>query len=245
LPLTKLQSLFLSNNNIKIINNGDLNVLPSLKELALDHNSINEIYKDSFEGLQLKKLFLNNNQLYYLPHGLFDHWNVEQIVSIDLDFNPWDCICESEWIGQWLKENRFFTAAPETLTCLLRCQVSKSQVVAKSEPESHEFWITGFAAVLALLAIVFLLISAYIYFQENRGRIPTLSFLGRMPSDMIRLIPSQESLLFPNPIAGGELLKPSIKSLNVLSTISYTVDEEDQSSTEPKQDKKKVRFDNA
>jgi len=66
-----------------------------------------------------------------------------------------------------------------------------------------------------------------------------------MPSDMIRLIPSQESLLFPNPIAGGELLKPSIKSLNVLSTISYTVDEEDQSSTEPKQDKKKVRFDNA
>jgi Leucine-rich repeat (LRR) protein len=63
LPLQKLRSLFLSFNEIKVVEGGDLNVLPSLKEVALDHNQINEMSKEAFEGLQLTSR-INNFQLH-------------------------------------------------------------------------------------------------------------------------------------------------------------------------------------
>lgn len=42
-PLQKLQYLLLSENQLEVIDDGDLNVLPSLKELSLDHNKISQV----------------------------------------------------------------------------------------------------------------------------------------------------------------------------------------------------------
>jgi hypothetical protein len=61
---------------------------------------------------------------------------------------------------------------------------------------------------------------------------------------MIRLIPSQESLLsFPNPIANGELIKTD--KYSAVPTISIIVNEQTGTEIKPMNDKKRVRFDDA
>lgn len=81
----KLTSIFLSENEIKVIKDGDLNVLSALKELHLDHNKITDIQANALNGLKkLEKLYLNHNQLYYLPEALFEHWPINEIKAVDL-----------------------------------------------------------------------------------------------------------------------------------------------------------------
>ena len=50
----------------------------------MDYNQLTNIDKDALRGLQLRKLFLNNNQFHYLPDGIFEGWNTANIYSIDL-----------------------------------------------------------------------------------------------------------------------------------------------------------------
>lgn len=61
-----------------------MNTLPNLKELALDFNKISKIGRNTLKGLNLSKLFLNNNWLYYFPEGIFDYWDIKQIKAVDL-----------------------------------------------------------------------------------------------------------------------------------------------------------------
>lgn len=129
--------------------------------------------------------------------------------------------------------------------------------------EGHSFWITVIAIILAVVALIFLISASYIYMQSSCYPIGGAGLsLRNLPSDMIRLIPSQESLLsLPNPIATGVgnggselLLKPSIPP-QPISTISINIGQEKQkdflvdgiissnNSNNNKVDKKRVRFD--
>jgi Leucine-rich repeat (LRR) protein len=68
-PLKSLRTLLLSYNNIVVINDDDLTGLESIRNLALDHNLINKVAKNSFDGLKLKKLFLNSIHITPAKHA--------------------------------------------------------------------------------------------------------------------------------------------------------------------------------
>ena len=55
------------------------------------------------------------------------------------------------------------------------------------------------AGVLAFIALLFLAAIAYLYVHEACSRSPIP--LRRVTSDMMRLIPSVESLAYPNPVS--------------------------------------------
>lgn len=58
------------------------------------------------------------------------------------------------------------------------------------------------ASVLAVVALLFLVAIGYLYVQENcYSPMP----LKRVPSDMVQLIPSMESLSYPNPIVSTNI----------------------------------------
>ncbi|CAD5222310.1 unnamed protein product [Bursaphelenchus xylophilus] len=225
-PLTNLKSLFLTWNQISVLKHGELNVIPSLEDVSMDHNKLGTIDKDALTGLQLKKLFLNGNELYYLPEGLFQGWNTESIYSVDLAENPWECICGHEWIGEWLRTLGDRSTPSGNVGCLAYHCGNDVE-----ETPKHSAWITVVAGILAFVALLFLAAIAYLYIQETCGRSPIP--LKRIPSDMVRLIPSMESLSFPNPVA-GELIK---SNLNKPSTPAEGTEKDEA------KDKKRVRFD--
>ncbi|KAI1729126.1 leucine rich repeat domain-containing protein [Ditylenchus destructor] len=166
--LHELQSLFLSANIITTVEDGDLNVLPKLRNLLLDHNAISRIGRSALKGLKLTNLFLNNNKLYYLPEGVFDTLNVTEIKAVDLSDNPWECICGREWIGRWLNQlgqANMPSGGTHSLGCLAKgCEHTKEII---EEPTDHSLWITIIASILALVALIFLVTASYVYMQSN------------------------------------------------------------------------------
>uniref|UniRef100_A0A914I1K1 Leucine-rich repeat-containing protein 15 n=1 Tax=Globodera rostochiensis TaxID=31243 RepID=A0A914I1K1_GLORO len=228
-PLQKLKRLLLSNNVLQQLCEDDLAGLDALEELSLDHNNISkfkikitfQISKNAFVGLQLRKLFLNNNQLYYLPRGVFAGWNLSDVQAVDLSGNIWECICEQEWIGAWLKALGKADTHSGSLGCLdsnqcenvtkstpWLCGTDDGQSMGPSQGEggAYDAWIRLVACVLAFVAILFLAIAGYVYMQESWHTVT----IRRASSDTIRLIPSVESLFsLPNPIVVGNDLLPS------------------------------------
>ena len=243
-PLKSLRTLLLSYNNIVVINDDDLTGLESIRNLALDHNLINKVAKNSFDGLKLKKLFLNNNHLYYLPRGIFDGWNFSYLQAVDISENNWECICEQEWIGAWLAGIGSVNTPSGTLGCLIgKCEKAPPGKLYDVDVEGHELWIRIAACILAFVAILFLIIAGYVYVQESRYSLP----IKRSSSDTIRLIPSQENLFsFPNPIMVNDTSKQlqqhktptTIPPLSIQSSTGKVIVEGE----ETKRDRKKVRF---
>lgn len=148
-----------------------------------------------------------------------------------------------------------------SLGCLATCGFSKSNkfenktiTSINNDYEGHSFWITMIAIILAVVAFIFLIAASYIYMQSNCYSFGSAGLsLKNLPSDMLRLIPSQESLIsLPNPILGSSgselLLKPSIPP-KPISTISINIGHEKlidgimASNNTNKVDKKRVRFD--
>lgn len=218
-PLNKLETIYLSWNQIASLKTGELNAVRMLKTVTMDHNKLGTIDKDALSGLQLKKLFLNGNDLYYLPEGIFQGWDVKKISLVDLADNPWECICGHEWIGEWLRSLDDRSTPSGNVGCLAYHCGNEVE-----ETPKHSAWITVAAGILAFVALLFMAAIAYLYIQESCLRSPIP--LKRMPSDMIRLIPSLESLSFPNPLAGE--LKPNKGA---------------EGTTDDNKEKKRVRFD--
>ena len=153
-----------------------------------------QIAPNALKGLRLTRFFINSNRLYFLPENTFDSWNIDELEAVDLSDNQWECICGSEWIGPWLNSLGERNTPSGDLGCLLyRCDES-----IEKQRDQHSLIITIIASCLAVVAFLFLLAIAYLYIQENcYGTVP----IKRMPSDMVRLIPSMESLSYPNPFA--------------------------------------------
>lgn len=229
-PLKKLRVLSLARNKISNIEEGELNILSSLKELTLDHNKIEKVkvllpyftsnYVLSFfqinpgalKGLRLIKFFINSNRLYYLPEGTFDSWHTDDLEAVDLSDNLWECICGSEWIGPWLTQLGDRNTPSGDLGCLqYRCNEEEEK-----QRDQQSFILTIIASCIAVVAFLILVAIGYMYAQEYfYGTVP----LKRTPSDMVRLIPSMESLSLPNPFAPNvekgiiNLAGPSISTL--------------------------------
>ncbi|CAO2591833.1 SLIT and NTRK-like protein 6 [Lemmus lemmus] len=123
--LTRLQKLYLNGNHLTKLNKGMFLGLHSLEHLYLEYNAVKEILPGTFNPMpKLKVLYLNNNLLQVLPPHIFlgvpltrvnlktnqfTHLPVSNIlddldllVQIDLEDNPWDCSCDLVGLQQWL-----------------------------------------------------------------------------------------------------------------------------------------------
>ncbi|GAB1299167.1 SLIT and NTRK-like protein 6 [Apodemus speciosus] len=123
--LTRLQKLYLNGNHLTKLNKGMFLGLHNLEYLYLEYNAVKEILPGTFNPMpKLKVLYLNNNLLQVLPAHIFlgipltrvnlktnqfTHLPVSNIledldflIQIDLEDNPWDCSCDLVGLQQWI-----------------------------------------------------------------------------------------------------------------------------------------------
>jgi Leucine-rich repeat (LRR) protein len=96
LDVYKLKKLFLSNCNIRNISMDAFIGLENLEILDLSKNQLEYLPPALFDQLiNIKEIYLNNNNLTQLPRDIFSKIHVKMIR---LNENPWHCSCEmSEW----------------------------------------------------------------------------------------------------------------------------------------------------
>lgn len=107
---------FINNVNLSIINfahneltsihSDTFNGLNYLYELRLDNNRIVSFREDTFSKTitKLTKLYVNNNNLTYLPMKMLEDLE-KMVVYINLHSNPFQCACYTD-ILRWLNNNR-------------------------------------------------------------------------------------------------------------------------------------------
>uniref|UniRef100_UPI00398ED8A5 SLIT and NTRK-like protein 6 n=1 Tax=Pristiophorus japonicus TaxID=55135 RepID=UPI00398ED8A5 len=101
--LSALQYLYLEHNIIKEIVPGTFSALSQLKVLYLNNNLLHSLPPHIFAGIPLLRLNLKNNHFMHLPvSNLIDQ--LELIVQIDLEDNPWDCTCDLVSLKQWMEK---------------------------------------------------------------------------------------------------------------------------------------------
>ncbi|KAL8189948.1 UNVERIFIED_CONTAM: SLIT and NTRK-like protein 6 [Gekko kuhli] len=103
LGLQRLEYLYLEYNAIKEISPGTFNPMPKLKVLCLNNNLLQTLPPHIFSGVPLTRLNLKNNQFAHLPIGnVLD--DLDLLVQIELEDNPWDCTCNSVGLQQWIQK---------------------------------------------------------------------------------------------------------------------------------------------
>ncbi|XP_071965528.1 peroxidasin homolog isoform X2 [Antedon mediterranea] len=125
--LRDLNTLLLSNNDIRKIKNGAFDGLHQLRYLYLYKNRISEVESKAFSGLRnleqlylysnmlatmhtntfndlpaLERLFLNNNNISHIPLGTFTE--LRNLKRLRLDSNRLVCDCKMMWLVQMLQE---------------------------------------------------------------------------------------------------------------------------------------------
>ncbi|KAG5872998.1 hypothetical protein JTB14_024156 [Gonioctena quinquepunctata] len=103
--LTKLKLLNLGFNKISAIEINAFEQTPELETLVLTHNKLKEVDVRIFPRIGLNyltKLYLDNNELLFLPSGFF--FRLNSLEKITLVGNPWECSCH-DVINRILMEN--------------------------------------------------------------------------------------------------------------------------------------------
>uniref|UniRef100_A0A3Q0SEG6 Si:ch211-106k21.5 n=1 Tax=Amphilophus citrinellus TaxID=61819 RepID=A0A3Q0SEG6_AMPCI len=86
-----LQKVYLSHNRLKMLPGRFLASHPSLKELDLSGNLLQEFPEDFLkDSNNLQKLYLQENQLRFLPNTILQ---MPRLQKLELDGNHWDCSC--------------------------------------------------------------------------------------------------------------------------------------------------------
>ncbi|XP_060625488.2 SLIT and NTRK-like protein 6 [Anolis sagrei] len=103
LGLQRLEYLYLEYNAIKEVLPGTFNPMPKLKVLYLNNNLLQNLPPHIFAGVPLARLNLKTNQFAHLPVGnVLD--DLDLLVQIELEDNPWDCTCDSVGLQQWIQK---------------------------------------------------------------------------------------------------------------------------------------------
>uniref|UniRef100_A0A8C6SW26 SLIT and NTRK-like family, member 3a n=1 Tax=Neogobius melanostomus TaxID=47308 RepID=A0A8C6SW26_9GOBI len=135
-----LKRLFLHENKLEVFRNDTFLGLESLEYLQADYNVIKRIESGAFRHLhKLRVLILNDNLIPTLPNYLFrsvslTHLDLRgnrlktlpykgmleyigrSLMEIQLEENPWNCVCEIVQLKTWL-ERIPYTALVGEITC--------------------------------------------------------------------------------------------------------------------------------
>lgn len=135
-----LKRLFLHENKLEVFRNDTFLGLESLEYLQADYNVIKRIESGAFRHLhKLRVLILNDNLIPVLPNYLFrsvslTHLDLRgnrlktlpykgtleyvgrSLMEIQLEENPWNCVCEIVQLKTWL-ERIPYTALVGEITC--------------------------------------------------------------------------------------------------------------------------------
>ncbi|MCI4379375.1 hypothetical protein PGIGA_G00227410 [Pangasianodon gigas] len=138
--LSILKKLFLHENKLEVFRNDTFLGLESLEYLQADYNVIKKIESGAFRNLhKLRVLILNDNLIPMLPNFLFrsvslTHLDLRgnrlktlpykgtleyvgrSLMEIQLEENPWNCVCEIVQLKTWL-ERIPYTALVGDITC--------------------------------------------------------------------------------------------------------------------------------
>ncbi|KAM7130375.1 SLIT and NTRK-like protein 6 isoform 2-T3 [Ciconia maguari] len=103
LGLQHLEYLYLEYNAIKEVLPGTFNAMPKLKVLYLNNNLLQTLPPHIFSGVPLARLNLKTNQFSHLPvSNVLDE--LDMLVQIELEDNPWDCTCDSVGLQKWIQK---------------------------------------------------------------------------------------------------------------------------------------------
>nr|XP_028584118.1 SLIT and NTRK-like protein 6 [Podarcis muralis]XP_028584119.1 SLIT and NTRK-like protein 6 [Podarcis muralis]XP_028584120.1 SLIT and NTRK-like protein 6 [Podarcis muralis] len=103
LGLQRLEYLYLEYNFIKEVLPGTFHPMPKLKVLYLNNNLLQTLPAHIFSGVPLARLNLKTNQFAHLPVGnVLD--DLDLLVQLELEDNPWDCTCDSVGLQQWIQK---------------------------------------------------------------------------------------------------------------------------------------------
>ncbi|XP_069495356.1 SLIT and NTRK-like protein 6 [Ambystoma mexicanum] len=103
LGLLQLEYLYLEYNAIKEILPRTFNTMPKLKVLYLNNNLLHNLPAHIFSGVPLARLYLRSNQFSHLPvSNVLDE--LDLLVQIELEDNPWDCTCDLVGLKQWVQK---------------------------------------------------------------------------------------------------------------------------------------------
>ncbi|XP_066538233.1 SLIT and NTRK-like protein 3 [Hoplias malabaricus] len=138
--LSSLKRLYLHENKLEVFRNDTFLGLESLEYLQADYNVIKRIDSGAFRNLhKLRVLILNDNLIPVLPTFLFrsvslTHLDLRgnrlktlayrgtleyvgrSLMEIQLEDNPWNCVCEIVQLQAWL-ERIPYTAVVGEITC--------------------------------------------------------------------------------------------------------------------------------
>ncbi|MBN3324595.1 SLIK3 protein, partial [Atractosteus spatula] len=138
--LSALKRLYLHENKLEVFRNDTFMGLESLEYLQADYNVIKRIESGAFRNLnKLRVLILNDNLIPLLPNFLFrsvslTHLDLRgnrlkhlpyrgtleyigrSLMEIQLEENPWNCICDIVQLKTWL-ERIPYTALVGEITC--------------------------------------------------------------------------------------------------------------------------------
>ncbi|KAG9333127.1 hypothetical protein JZ751_013444 [Albula glossodonta] len=138
--LALLKRLYLHENKLEVFRNDTFSGLESLEYLQADYNVIKRIESGAFRNLnKLRVLILNDNLIPALPSFLFrsvslTHLDLRgnrlrtlayrgtleyvgrNLMEIQLEENPWNCVCDIVQLKAWL-ERVPYTALVGEITC--------------------------------------------------------------------------------------------------------------------------------
>lgn len=102
-PLTNLQCINASNNNLKFLPSVFLK-LHNLKTVILTNNSIPQWHQPTFQSGKLETLNLENNAIGYLDTDFLP----TSIKELNLKGNPFRCTCDLVPFIIWAKQNKLY-----------------------------------------------------------------------------------------------------------------------------------------
>ncbi|XP_076468193.1 toll-like receptor 2 [Babylonia areolata] len=104
-PVQNLEILYMAQVQIEIISSDTFINLPHLKYLYLYENSLFSVPDGAFDHLpRLKHLDLGSNHISKITKDTFSVQTQQQLVSLDLSNNPFQCGCDLLWFQQWMRE---------------------------------------------------------------------------------------------------------------------------------------------
>ncbi|KAL3848383.1 hypothetical protein ACJMK2_019243 [Sinanodonta woodiana] len=102
-PLSKLKYLNLENTKFKNFPAEFFKPLVSLRQLVLGLNFISEWPPSLFTNVtQLRTLILANNKINVIKEGHLPSSFIQNLSTLDLSSNPFDCSCENLWFRKWI-----------------------------------------------------------------------------------------------------------------------------------------------